>query len=73
MRKDVQDRRGPVAAGWWPHIESRSAYMPATVSTIVFDCADPGAPAEFYRTATGWKVLADRAGHVFCLIPAEQS
>ncbi|HEX4723044.1 MAG TPA: VOC family protein [Pseudonocardiaceae bacterium] len=47
--------------------------MPATVSTIVFDCADPGAPAEFYRTATGWKVLADRAGHVFCLIPAEQS
>ena len=30
--------------------------MPATVSTIVFDCADPGALAEFYRAATGWKV-----------------
>lgn len=30
--------------------------MPATVSTIVFDCADPAALAEFYRAATGWKV-----------------
>ena len=28
----------------------------ATVSTIVLDCADPAALAEFYRVVTGWKV-----------------
>ena len=28
----------------------------ATVSTIVLDCTDPAALAEFYRAATGWKV-----------------
>jgi predicted enzyme related to lactoylglutathione lyase len=30
--------------------------MPATVTTIVFDCADPAALAEFYGAATGWQV-----------------
>ena len=30
----------------------------ATVSTIIFDCADPGALAEFYRKATGWDVAS---------------
>jgi predicted enzyme related to lactoylglutathione lyase len=32
--------------------------MPATLSAIVLDCADPVALAEFYRTATGWAVTA---------------
>ncbi len=30
----------------------------ATVSTIIFDGADPGALAEFYRKATGWEVAS---------------
>ena len=30
----------------------------ATLSTIIFDCADPGALAEFYRKATGWEVTS---------------
>ncbi|MGI5241673.1 VOC family protein [Dactylosporangium sp. CA-139066] len=30
----------------------------ATLSTIIFDCADPGALAEFYRKATGWEVAS---------------
>jgi predicted enzyme related to lactoylglutathione lyase len=28
------------------------------VSTIIFDCADPRALAEFYRKATGWEVTS---------------
>lgn len=30
----------------------------ATLSRIIFDCADPGALAEFCRKATGWKVAS---------------
>jgi predicted enzyme related to lactoylglutathione lyase len=30
--------------------------MSVTVSTMVFDCADPAVLAEFYRVATGWKI-----------------
>jgi predicted enzyme related to lactoylglutathione lyase len=30
----------------------------ATLSTIILDCADPGALAEFYRKATGWEVAS---------------
>ncbi|TVT58811.1 VOC family protein [Amycolatopsis rhizosphaerae] len=32
--------------------------MSVTLSTIVIDCADPSALAEFYRTATGWKITS---------------
>ncbi len=32
--------------------------MPAKLSAIVIDCADPAALAEFYRTATGWTVTS---------------
>jgi len=28
----------------------------ASISTIIFDCADPAALAEFYRKATGWEI-----------------
>ena len=31
------------------------------VSTIIFDCADPQALAEFYAKATGWKVSSSDA------------
>jgi hypothetical protein len=30
----------------------------ATLSTIILDCADPGALAEFYRKATRWEVAS---------------
>lgn len=30
----------------------------ATLSTIILDCADPRALAEFYRTLTGWEVTS---------------
>lgn len=29
-----------------------------TVSAIILDCADPGALADFYGRATGWKVTS---------------
>jgi catechol 2,3-dioxygenase-like lactoylglutathione lyase family enzyme len=29
-----------------------------TVSAIILDCADPGALADFYSRATGWKVTS---------------
>ena len=32
--------------------------MTATVSTIIFDCADAGALGEFYSKATGWEVAS---------------
>ena len=30
----------------------------ATLSTIILDCADPGALGEFYRKALGWEVAS---------------
>lgn len=35
--------------------------MTATLSTVVFDCADPAALAAFYAAATGWKVTYEDA------------
>jgi predicted enzyme related to lactoylglutathione lyase len=37
----------------------------ATLSTIILDCADPGALAEFYRKATGWEVASADADFVY--------
>jgi catechol 2,3-dioxygenase-like lactoylglutathione lyase family enzyme len=38
----------------------RGNTVPATaeISTIIFDTADPGALAEFYRRATGWETTS---------------
>jgi predicted enzyme related to lactoylglutathione lyase len=32
--------------------------MTTTLSTIIFDCTDPAALAEFYGRATGWEVTS---------------
>src|SRR6185369_5079543 len=54
FRKDLQDRGPAGRAGFRPNERSRE--MPAELTTIVLDCADPAALAAFYGKALGWEV-----------------
>jgi hypothetical protein len=62
-RKDVQDPRGVDRAGWWPRRRKKETMTTAELLAL-------GATRPEFQPGNGdWVVLADPAGHVFCLVP----